>query len=153
MQRANRDRSGKRAQTRLMTKSARLARGLGRGGCWIALPVLAAAIWASPASGQSLTWDASGTGTPTDGLGNWDTTSAANWFNGTPPDAVWTNGDVALFGVGSGTAGTVTIDDSSGSVSASGLTFNEWAGRRPCGYHVRMNAFSQTQVMPRSRGC
>jgi autotransporter-associated beta strand protein len=77
------------------------------------------------ASGQvTATWDSSGSGTPTDGPGNWDTTTSANWLIGSPPDAVWVNGNTALFGVASGAGDVVTIDDASSGVTAAGLTFN-----------------------------
>ena len=73
----------------------------------------------------TLTWDSSGLNptAPTDGTGNWDTTTAANWSNGTV-DAVWTTGNTAVFGSNNGTANTVTIDDASGTVSTAGINFN-----------------------------
>jgi fibronectin-binding autotransporter adhesin len=100
---------------------------------WTVLAVapVAAALWAVPSSGQTLTWDASGNtpGAPTDGGGFWDVSNSlsnpdTNWANGAT-DAAWTSDDVAQFGTNSGSAaGTVTIDDSSGTVTSAGLNFN-----------------------------
>jgi autotransporter-associated beta strand protein len=87
--------------------------------------------------GQTVTWDASGAatsiGTVTDGAGFWDVTNTlgnpdTNWFGGLF-DGTWVNGDVASIGNfvnngGAGPAGTITIDDNSGSVTASGINFN-----------------------------
>jgi fibronectin-binding autotransporter adhesin len=76
-----------------------------------ALVALALALFATPASAQTLTWGASGTG----GAGTWNT-SNLNWFNGA--NVAWPgSGTAATFG---GTSGTVTI---SGSVQATDLTF------------------------------
>ncbi|HUB24806.1 MAG TPA: hypothetical protein VL992_05200, partial [Tepidisphaeraceae bacterium] len=91
---------------------------------------LAGLSWATQreASGQTLTWDASGaatsSATATDGSGNWNTLTNSNWFTGTAPDSVWVNGDSAVFGNNNGAAGTVTINDASGSVSVGTITFN-----------------------------
>jgi fibronectin-binding autotransporter adhesin len=91
-----------------------------------------ALLWSGAASAQSLTWDASGSSptNPQDGGGNWDTasTNPSNtlWSNGTT-DITWVNGDTAIFGNAANTNGgasIVTIDDLSGSVSASALVFN-----------------------------
>jgi autotransporter-associated beta strand protein len=89
----------------------------------IAVAPMAAWLWTTPALAQTLTWDASGTSptAPTDGDGNWNTTNT-NWTDGAT-NVSWINGDVAAFGNG-GTAGTVTINDVSGTVSASGINFN-----------------------------
>ncbi|HZZ27078.1 MAG TPA: autotransporter-associated beta strand repeat-containing protein [Pirellulales bacterium] len=72
---------------------------------------------------QTLTWDASGANptAPTDGDGFWDTTSHANWTDGTTSQA-WTNGDTAVIGNNNGSAGTITIDESG--ITASGISFN-----------------------------
>ncbi len=85
------------------------------------LPV--ASLLTPHAAAANLTWDSSGTHptAPVDGSGNWDTLTA-DWSNGTA-DVVWNNTSTAVFGSG-GTPGTVTIDDASGTVSATGLTFN-----------------------------
>ncbi len=48
------------------------------------------------AHAQTLTWDASGQVPPTDGSGNWDTSSSL-WYNGASA-TTWTNGDSAVFG-------------------------------------------------------
>jgi fibronectin-binding autotransporter adhesin len=91
----------------------------------LATAPVAAALWGNPAFGQTATWDASGLNpaAPTDGAGLWDTTISANWSSaGT--DVVWPSGDVAQFGSANGTAGTVNIDDVSGTVTAGGLNFN-----------------------------
>ncbi|HUB25519.1 MAG TPA: autotransporter-associated beta strand repeat-containing protein [Tepidisphaeraceae bacterium] len=97
---------------------------IGRRGSLIASSVFAVILPAA-ALAQSLTWDASGNHptSPNDGSGNWDTSSAANWSNGSA-DSVWSNGDIAVFGAANGAAGTVLIDDPSGGVIASGITFN-----------------------------
>ena len=73
---------------------------------------------------QALTWDASGSGTPTDGAGTWNTTGF-NWYNGGPTDVAWSSGGTAQFGVTAGsTASTVTV---SGSPTIGGLTFQSQA--------------------------
>ncbi len=66
----------------------------------------------------TLTWDPSHNHTGSDGLGNWDT-STANWGNGTS-DVAWANGDIASIGA-NGTGNTITID---GPVIAAGIVFN-----------------------------
>src|SRR3954452_23845927 len=88
------------------------------------LPLLAAGGMASAAMAQTVTWDAnpSNPAAPTDGSGTWNTTAAANWSNGTI-DLAWVNDQTASIGNG-GAAGTITIDDPSGSVSAAGINFN-----------------------------
>ena len=72
---------------------------------------------ATTASAATFTWDAGGTHptSPNDGSGFWDTT-AANWSNGRT-DAGWTAGSTAVIGSGQGAAGTITIDDISGTVA------------------------------------
>ena len=94
-----------------------------------------AGILTSSAFAQ-LQWDASGTATSpstaTDGGGFWDASNTlgnpdSKWFNGSA-DAAWVGGDSATFGnaannSASGAASTVTIDDASGGVSVSSLTF------------------------------
>jgi autotransporter-associated beta strand protein len=91
----------------------------------LATAPVAAALWGSSALAQTATWDASGANpaAPTDGAGLWDTTTSANWSSG-GVDAVWTNGNVAQIGSANGAAGTINIDDASGSVSAGGINFN-----------------------------
>ncbi len=78
----------------------------------------------APSMAANLTWDSGGAtaGNPADGPGNWDTLTAW-WSNGTS-DVVWDNVSTAVFGHANGAAGTVTIDDVSGTVTAAGLTFN-----------------------------
>lgn len=76
----------------------------------------------SPAArAATYTWDAdSGTTGPQDGAGTWDTT-LENWWDGTT-NIAWPDpntADIARFGAGSGTAGTVTV----GAVQANGLEF------------------------------
>ena len=90
----------------------------------LAVAPAAVAIWANPSHAQTLTWDATPTNpaAPNDGSGSWDTSSNANWSNGAA-DVFWTNGQIASIG-DNGTAGLITIDDSSGSVSAAGINFN-----------------------------
>jgi fibronectin-binding autotransporter adhesin len=72
------------------------------------------------ATAASVTWNTNSTGSPVDGGGTWNTTSA-NWWNAST-DAVWPNTTsyTAVFGASSGAAGTVLVT----SVSANGLTFN-----------------------------
>ena len=67
------------------------------------------------------TWDASGGAPADDGSGNWDATGGTNWFDGSTYGA-WgnTTSDRAIFGVGSGAAGTITV----GTVNANGIIFN-----------------------------
>ncbi|TDU72884.1 putative secreted protein with PEP-CTERM sorting signal [Prosthecobacter fusiformis] len=75
----------------------------------------------------TLTWDGNiSTGGLQDGTGNWDTTVTDRWYNAAsvPPGyQAWNNanGDTAVFGVGSGAAGTVTLTTA---ITAGGLTFN-----------------------------
>src|SRR5205085_6990025 len=78
------------------------------------------------ALGANLTWDSSGTNPThaTDGSGSWNTTGGnTRWSNGIV-DALWDNTSTAVFGNSSGAAGTVTIDEPSGSITAAGLIFN-----------------------------
>ncbi|MEN3943582.1 autotransporter-associated beta strand repeat-containing protein [Prosthecobacter sp. SYSU 5D2] len=61
-----------------------------------------------------------------DGPGTWNTTAADRWFNpaAMPPGyQVWNNdqADIAIFGTGTGAAGTVTLESA---ITAGGLTFN-----------------------------
>ena len=100
--------------------------------CNVRLRLISAAIIcaaslciAKTSHATTLTWDASGSnpGAPTDGSGNWDATAAANWSNGAA-DSVWDNASTAQFGSNNGAAGTVTIDDVSGTVSVAGINFN-----------------------------
>lgn len=76
-------------------------------------------------SAQTLTWDASGLNptAPTDGSGNWNTTTDAKWSTGAV-DVAWLSDHVAVVGSGSGAAGTLTVNDPSGTVSASGIDFH-----------------------------
>jgi autotransporter-associated beta strand protein len=78
----------------------------------------------SQAPAASLTWNSTGSGSPTDGSGAWNVANT-NWYNGTL-DVTWgtsaTNPDVAVFGAGSGTAGTVAVR--AAGVAAGGITFN-----------------------------
>jgi fibronectin-binding autotransporter adhesin len=70
-----------------------------------------------------LVWDTNtGTADAQDGTGTW-TAGLPNWFNQTQPsqNQVWVNGSDAVFGAGSGTAGTITL---SGPITAGNLTFN-----------------------------
>ena len=85
--------------------------------CWplIAVVVLCANLTLA----QSFTWDASGANptNPTNGSGNWDTTSSANWSNGTT-DGTWVSGSTAVFEPKAGAPNAVvTIDDPSGAVN------------------------------------
>ena len=118
--------SGGRSEMRL-----RSSRSLRRVAQFLALAVAptSVALWANPSSGQTLTWDAppNNPAVPNDGSGFWDVSNSlsnpdANWSNGSS-DSAWVTGDVAAIG-DNGTAGTITIDDSTGSVSAAGINFN-----------------------------
>ncbi len=63
-------------------------------------------------------WDPTNSGgTTAGGSGTWSS-SASNWWTGSPPDVAWTDGNDAYFG---GAHGTVTI---SGTVSPNNLYFN-----------------------------
>lgn len=75
---------------------------------------------ASLTQAATLTWDASGGPPLNDGSGNWNATGGANWFDGSTYGPWGNSTDTAVFGVGSGAAGTVTV----GNVNASGITFN-----------------------------
>src|SRR5215212_1823238 len=82
----------------------------------VALMPTVAALWTSSALAQTLTWDASGANpaAPTDGSGNWNTTTDANWSNGVS-DSAWVNGDVAASGVSTLTlAGPAAINVAAG---------------------------------------
>lgn len=75
-----------------------------------------------PARAEVLVWDAvPGTAGSQDGAGTW-AVDTGNWFNQTlgQDNRTWVNGSAAVFGSGSGAAGTVTV---SGAVSAGALTF------------------------------
>lgn len=103
-------------------KTHRAGGGVG----WTVARLMAAALLATQAraANTSFTWDSSGANptSPVDGDGNWDTTTDANWSNGTN-DVTWPaigTSNTAVFGSG-GTAGTVTITSP---VAASDLTFN-----------------------------
>ncbi|WP_193212083.1 beta strand repeat-containing protein [Luteolibacter marinus] len=68
----------------------------------------------------TLTWDANtGAAGPQDGAGTWDTT-ATNWWDGSG-NVAFSSSDIAVFGAGSGAAGTIT---QSGPITAGGLTFD-----------------------------
>jgi autotransporter-associated beta strand protein len=88
--------------------------------------LLGAAIVASSglaASGQTVTWNSTSSGSgPVDGVGTWNSANT-NWWNGTSNQA-WVAGNTAWFGNG-GTPGTVTV---SGSLNAGGITFGPYAG-------------------------
>ena len=73
------------------------------------------------AGAQTYTWDSNQTGHGSDGPGTWD--SGSNWASG-GVDAAWSDGNggnTAVFGCGSGAAGTVTIGQV---VAPAGITFN-----------------------------
>ncbi|OYW76003.1 MAG: hypothetical protein B7Z37_10695 [Verrucomicrobia bacterium 12-59-8] len=74
--------------------------------------------------GADLTWDGDTTTAGLqDGAGTWNASDTNRWFNTTASGyQVWSsaNPDLAIFGVGSGTAGTVTLGES---LTASGLRF------------------------------
>jgi len=82
-----------------------------------------AMIFALPARAQ-VTWDAvPAAASPQDGGGTWSTSvSGTNWWDGTA-NVAWPNltTSSAIFGAGSGAAGTVTVGDT---VTTNGITFN-----------------------------
>ncbi len=84
---------------------------------------LGIALLAIPRTARpATTWDAdTGTAGAQDGTGTWDT-ATANWWNGST-DVLWPNttNDVAVFGAGSGAAGTVTVVNTN---VVNGLIFN-----------------------------
>src|SRR5687768_3473846 len=95
-----------------------------RAGRRFTILVAAVASWATAASAATLTWDSSGAtpATPADGGGIWNSTDP-KWSDGVS-DIAWDNVSTAAFGSNNGAAGTVTINDPSGTVTAAGLTFN-----------------------------
>lgn len=110
----------------LIRKSFRTFARTSRGRAAIVSAAALVATWRAPnAIGQTfVTWDASGDSpsSPTDGNGTWST-RVTNWSNGSS-DVAWTNGFVADIGNG-GTAGTITVNDGAGNVSALGMYFTE----------------------------
>ncbi|MDP1590314.1 MAG: autotransporter-associated beta strand repeat-containing protein, partial [Prosthecobacter sp.] len=83
------------------------------------LPLLAASLLRA----DVLIWDTNiVTDGAQDGTGTW-TAGSPNWFNQTQTlqNQSWLNGSDAVFGAGSGTAGTITL---SGPITAGNLTFN-----------------------------
>ena len=68
-----------------------------------------------------VTWDSGGASptSPHDGSGNWDFTTI-DWSNGST-DMAWPNGSQAIFGAGTGAAGTINLLSS---VNVTGLVFN-----------------------------
>jgi len=86
--------------------------------------VVALAAIVSPPAIAQVTWDATvGTSGPQDGAGTWSTSaSGTNWWDGTT-NVAWPNLSTsnAIFGAGSGAAGTVTVSDS---VLTNAITFN-----------------------------
>jgi autotransporter-associated beta strand protein len=83
---------------------------------------IASILIAHSASAATFTWDASGSAPLDDGSGFWNATGSTNWFDGTSTYGAWSNSlnDEAIFGVGNGAAGTITV----GTVNANKLTFN-----------------------------
>src|SRR5882672_7461011 len=81
-------------------------------------------ILVSIAAGQAATytWDANGATVPnpSDGNGTWST--ASRWWNGAA-NVTWTDGNEAVIGIGSGTAGAYSINVGA-AVIATNLTFN-----------------------------
>ncbi len=75
--------------------------------------------------GANLTWDGDTTTSGLqDGTGGWNTSSSLRWYNTTTSDyQAWSssNPDLAIFGAGSGSAGTVTLETS---ITAVGLRFD-----------------------------
>ena len=85
--------------------------------------LLASLLMTEATRADVLVWDTNTvTDDAQDGTGTW-TVGAPNWFNQTQTlqNQVWVNGSDAVFGAGSGTAGTITL---SGPITAGNLTFN-----------------------------
>ncbi len=100
--------------------SCRFANGRGSATnkIWIAVVLLAvAALCGATASAQTLTWNGGGGG-PSDGSATWDL--GTNWWNG--GTTAWSDSSDAVFGVGIGSAGTVSINNDV--VSPHSITFN-----------------------------
>jgi autotransporter-associated beta strand protein len=84
---------------------------------------LVAGLFASQAIAATFEWDASGGDSPDDGPGAWNPTGGTNWWNtGASQYGPWgnTTADTAVFGMGAGEAGTLTV----GQVTANKITFN-----------------------------
>ncbi len=80
-------------------------------------------------------WDAvAGDGAATDGAGLWDG-AATHWWDGTANTA-WTDGGVAVIGVGNGAAGVIDVGDG---VSVSGIQFHTPGSGS---YQIASNALS-----------
>jgi fibronectin-binding autotransporter adhesin len=82
------------------------------------------------ASAATYTWNATQSGSgPSDGSGTWNTTTT-NWWNGSSniawPNLSGVSADIAAFGTGSGTGGTVTLSTAS-TLNVAGLRFNDTA--------------------------
>jgi len=85
--------------------------------------ICAATVFATGAAmSGTYVWDSDGADPLTDGTGNWAATGGQNWFDGVSVYGAWgnTTGDIAVFGVANGAAGTVSV----GTVTANGITFN-----------------------------
>lgn len=94
-----------------------------RGVATIIVSLFATLVLAVGAHADVLVWDTNiVTDGAQDGTGTW-TAGLANWFNQTQTlqNRTWVNGSEAVFGAGSGTAGTITL---SGPITAGSLTFN-----------------------------
>jgi fibronectin-binding autotransporter adhesin len=87
----------------------------------IASLALALAILGQASQANTYTWNKNTSGTPADGGGTWNTTSA-NWWSGST-DQAWNNGDdTAQFGVGSPGTTPYTVTLGTG-ITAGGLIF------------------------------
>ena len=91
--------------------------GMVRFVAWVATGLIACS-----AAAGTYTWDASGGAPLDDGNGNWNPTGGNNWYDGVSTYEAWgnTTADTAVFGVGNGAAGPITV----GAVIANGVTFN-----------------------------
>jgi autotransporter-associated beta strand protein len=87
-----------------------------------AAAVLAVALISTPAISlsASYTWDSSGDTPLEDGPGSWNASGGTNWYDGSSFGS-WNNttASTATFGVGNGTAGTITV----GAVTANRINF------------------------------
>jgi alpha-glucosidase len=86
------------------------------------LPLAATLLLCLRTSAATLLWDAiPASSGPNDGSGNWGAAAAnTNWWNGTA-NVPWNAGDIAVLGVNSGSAATVTLTNT---IQAGGLIYS-----------------------------
>ena len=84
-------------------------------------------------------WNPAGTGTGSDGNGNWDTTPGNNvWYDGVSTTSTWVNNDLASIGFGTTdlTTSPIITLDAVGGVTVSGITFNALGAGSTVGYTI-----------------